>query len=157
MSFILTKDDVADYVSNHYSEINFFPPESTLVAEAIRGGNVNFAFCVRESGGDRAVFVKQAPEYVAVFGPDGLPLTSTRIQREVAIMNEWSSILGEDADKYLPKLYFFDGKFGHTLVVSVVFTWYRGNRNDLTTNATHFPFVNITSCRCEQGICNGVP
>mmetsp|Transcript_12243 Transcript_12243/g.24889 ORF Transcript_12243/g.24889 Transcript_12243/m.24889 type:complete len:397 (-) Transcript_12243:174-1364(-) len=108
MSFNLTKDEVADYVSNHNSEINFFPPESTLVAEAIQGGNVNFAFCVRESGGDRAVFVKQAPEYVAVFGPDGLPLTSTRIQREVAIMNEWSSILGEDADKYLPKLYFFD-------------------------------------------------
>lgn len=68
---------------------------------------MNFAFCVRSSDG-KAVFVKQAPEYVAVFGPDGLPLTSSRIQKEVSILKEWTSILGDDADTYLPKLYFFD-------------------------------------------------
>ena len=106
-SKILTKDTVATYVTQHASDINVFPPDATLTAEAIQGGNVNFAFCVRSSCG-KSVFVKQAPEYVAVFGPDGLPLTSTRIQKEVAILKEWATILGDDADKYLPKLYYFD-------------------------------------------------
>ena len=104
---ILTKDTVADYVSKNASKINVFSPSDTLIAEAIQGGNVNFAFCVRSSSG-KAVFVKQAPEFVAVFGPDGLPLTSSRIQKEVAIINEWTSILGDDADTYVPKLYYFD-------------------------------------------------
>ena len=82
---ILTVDSVADYVSKHADEIKVFPPDAVLTAEAIQGGNVNFAFCVRSSC-DKSVFVKQAPEYVAVFGPDGLPLTSTRIQKEVSIL-----------------------------------------------------------------------
>mmetsp|Transcript_8054 Transcript_8054/g.18194 ORF Transcript_8054/g.18194 Transcript_8054/m.18194 type:complete len:400 (-) Transcript_8054:84-1283(-) len=106
-SNILTQDTVATYVTQHASQINVFPPNATLTAEAIHGGNVNFAFCVRSSCG-KAVFVKQAPEYVAVFGPDGLPLTSTRIQKEVAILKLWTSILGVEADKYLPKVYYFD-------------------------------------------------
>lgn len=106
-SKILTKDTVADYVTQHASEINVFPPDASLTAEAIQGGNVNFAFCVRSSCG-KAVFVKQAPEYVAIFGPDGLPLTSTRIQKEVAILKQWTSILGDEADKYIPKLFHFD-------------------------------------------------
>mmetsp|Transcript_39653 Transcript_39653/g.71427 ORF Transcript_39653/g.71427 Transcript_39653/m.71427 type:complete len:400 (+) Transcript_39653:156-1355(+) len=104
---ILTKDTVANYVTQHASQINVFPPDAALTAETIQGGNVNFAFCVRSSCG-KAVFVKQAPEYVAVFGPDGLPLTSTRIQKEVAILKEWTSILGDDTDKYVPKVYHFD-------------------------------------------------
>ena len=33
-----------------------------------------------ESG--ESVFVKQAPEFVAIFGPDGVPLTSDRMQKE---------------------------------------------------------------------------
>lgn len=104
---ILTQDTVADYVSKNASKINVFSPTATLTAEAIHGGNVNFAFCVRSSDG-KAVFVKQAPEYVAVFGPDGLPLTSSRIQKEVAIIKEWTSILGDAGDTYVPKLYYFD-------------------------------------------------
>ncbi|KAL3826447.1 hypothetical protein ACHAXA_011256 [Cyclostephanos tholiformis] len=107
MAEILTQDTVADYVSRHASQINVFPPDATLAATAIQGGNVNFAFCVRSTCGG-AVFVKQAPEYVAVFGPDGLPLTSQRIQMEVAILKEWTSILGDEADVFLPKLYYFD-------------------------------------------------
>jgi len=107
-SKILTKETVAAYVSSHADQINFFPPDATLTADVIQGGNVNFAFCVRSSDDGKAVFVKQAPEYVAVFGPDGLPLTSARIQKEVAILKQWTSILGEDADKCLPKLYHFD-------------------------------------------------
>lgn len=104
---ILTQDTVASFVTQHAFQINVFPPNATLTAEAIQGGNVNFAFCVRSSCG-KAVFVKQAPEYVAVFGPDGLPLTSARIQREVAILKLWTTILGDEADKYLPKVYYFD-------------------------------------------------
>ncbi|KAL3768428.1 hypothetical protein ACHAW5_005841 [Stephanodiscus triporus] len=107
MSEILTQDTVVDYVTKNASQINVFPPDATLAATAIQGGNVNFAFCVRSTCG-KAVFVKQAPEYVAVFGPDGLPLTSTRIQKEVAILKLWASILGDEAGVYLPKLYFFD-------------------------------------------------
>ncbi|KAL3794284.1 hypothetical protein HJC23_012409 [Cyclotella cryptica] len=108
-AIILTKDTVASYVSKNASNIHVFPPSATLTAESIQGGNVNFAFCVRSSDG-KAVFVKQAPEYVAVFGPDGLPLTSTRIEKEVAILHEWTSILGDEADQYLPKLYYFDSQ-----------------------------------------------
>jgi 5-methylthioribose kinase len=109
MAEILTQDTVADYVSKHASQINVFPTDATLSAMAIQGGNVNFAFCVRSTCG-RAVFVKQAPEYVAVFGPDGLPLTSQRIHMEVNILKEWKLILGNDADDYLPKLYYFDNE-----------------------------------------------
>mmetsp|Transcript_10319 Transcript_10319/g.15526 ORF Transcript_10319/g.15526 Transcript_10319/m.15526 type:complete len:394 (+) Transcript_10319:97-1278(+) len=104
---LLTVDSVADYVLKHADQINVFPSDAVLTAEAIQGGNVNFAFCVRSSCG-KSVFVKQAPEYVAVFGPDGLPLTSTRIQKEVSILGEWKTILGDEADKYLAKLYYFD-------------------------------------------------
>lgn len=104
---LLTVDSVADYVSKHADQINVFPSDAVLTAEAIQGGNVNFAFCVRSSCG-KSVFVKQAPEYVAVFGPNGLPLTSTRIQKEVSILGEWKTILGDEADKYLAKLYYFD-------------------------------------------------
>jgi 5-methylthioribose kinase len=107
MASLLTVDNVASYVSNHSAQIKVFPPDATLTAESISGGNVNFSFCVRSTSG-KSVFVKQAPEYVAVFGPDGLPLTSTRIQKEVAILNEWNTILGDEAPKYLAKLYYFD-------------------------------------------------
>lgn len=106
-SKLLTQETVAAYVTANADEIGVFPPNATLTAEAIQGGNVNFAFCVRSSCG-KSVFVKQAPEYVAVFGPDGLPLTSTRIQKEVAILKQWTEILGDEADKYLPKVYYFD-------------------------------------------------
>jgi len=104
---ILTKDTVAAYVAAHASDINVFPPHASLTAETIQGGNVNFAFRVTSPCG-KCVFVKQAPEYVAIFGPDGFPLTSARIQMEVAVLNEWRAILGEDADQYLAELYYFD-------------------------------------------------
>ena len=106
-AILLTQDTVTNYVTQHAADINVFPPGATLTATAIQGGNVNFAFCVRSSCG-KTVFVKQAPEYVAVFGPDGFPLTSTRIEKEVSILNEWKSILGDEAGKFLPKLYYFD-------------------------------------------------
>ena len=108
-AILLTRDTVADYVTQHASDISVFPPDdATLTAEAIQGGNVNFAFCVRSSSSGKTVFVKQAPEYVAVFGPNGFPLTSTRIEKEVSILKEWNTILGKEADKYVPKLHYFD-------------------------------------------------
>lgn len=106
-AILLTQDTVAQYVTEKASQIGVFPPDASLSAICIQGGNVNFAFSVRSDCG-KSVFVKQAPEYVAIFGPDGLPLTSTRIQKEVAVMKEWTTILGGEADVYLPKLYYFD-------------------------------------------------
>ena len=108
-AILLTQDTVAQYVTEKASQIGVFPPNASLSAICIQGGNVNFAFCVKSDCG-KSVFVKQAPEYVAIFGPDGLPLTSTRIQKEVAVMKEWTTILGGEADVYLPKLYYFDDK-----------------------------------------------
>ena len=46
-SNILTKDTVANYVTEHASQIKVFPADANLTADAIQGGNVNFAFCVR--------------------------------------------------------------------------------------------------------------
>lgn len=130
---ILTQDTVAAYVTKNASQIGVFPPDATLTADAIQGGNVNFAFCVRSSCG-KAVFVKQAPEYVAVFGPDGLPLTSARIQKEVAILKEWATILGDEAEKYLPNLYYFDD--GNKVFVMEFLENYELLDHHLVTNPT---------------------
>jgi len=107
---ILTEETVPKYLANHASDINIFPPNATVRAKAIVGGNVNYAFCVTDSSEPpRSVFVKQAPEFVAIFGPDGYPLTSDRMQRERDCYVEWRSILGEEtSQKYLPTLYKFD-------------------------------------------------
>jgi len=79
---------------------------------AIMGGNVNYAFCIRlPSLDNKAIFLKQAPEFVAIFGPDGFPLTSERMQREMDVYSEWKGLLGESLDKkYLPEIYYFDKK-----------------------------------------------
>eukprot|EP00565_Helicotheca_tamesis_P005716 CAMPEP_0185725682 /NCGR_PEP_ID=MMETSP1171-20130828/1887_1 /TAXON_ID=374046 /ORGANISM="Helicotheca tamensis, Strain CCMP826" /LENGTH=392 /DNA_ID=CAMNT_0028393873 /DNA_START=23 /DNA_END=1201 /DNA_ORIENTATION=- len=109
---ILTEETVTSYVSEHASDIGVFPPDAVLTASSITGGNVNFAFRVaakQEDGTEKSIFVKQAPEYVAIFGPDGLPLTSDRMQKEYDVYKAWEDILGEKlAGKYLPKLYYFD-------------------------------------------------
>jgi len=83
-----------------------------VTVSAIQGGNVNYAFCVRLPGLDnKAIFLKQAPEFVAIFGPDGFPLTSERMQREMDVYSEWKGLLGETLDKkYLPEIYYFDKK-----------------------------------------------
>eukprot|EP00928_Gymnodinium_smaydae_P068867 TRINITY_DN52160_c0_g1_i1.p1 TRINITY_DN52160_c0_g1~~TRINITY_DN52160_c0_g1_i1.p1 ORF type:complete len:394 (-),score=80.05 TRINITY_DN52160_c0_g1_i1:49-1230(-) len=108
---LLAEDNVAAYVSKHASEIGVFPADAILTGKAIAGGNINFAFCVSEEATGKTVFVKQAPEYVAVFGPDGVPLTSARMHREYAIYMEWNRILGKElAQQFLPQIYFFDDK-----------------------------------------------
>ncbi len=49
---------------------------------------------------------------MAIFGPDGFPLTSERMQREMDVYAEWKALLGEElAAKYLPEIYYFDSTF----------------------------------------------
>lgn len=111
-SKILTEETVPQYINDHASDLNIFSPESTLTATPILGGNVNYAFYITDETGERSVFLKQAPEFVAIFGPDGLPLTSQRMKREMDVYEEWRVILGEElGSKYLPELYKFDAKW----------------------------------------------
>jgi len=110
-SHLLTAEKVPVYLTEKADSIGVFSSDAKLKATAIVGGNVNYAFCVTEEGTGKQVFVKQAPEFVAIFGPDGLPLTSKRMQKEVDVYNEWRNIFGTDlASKYLPKIYLFDAK-----------------------------------------------
>eukprot|EP00547_Thalassionema_nitzschioides_P016058 CAMPEP_0194233428 /NCGR_PEP_ID=MMETSP0158-20130606/1417_1 /TAXON_ID=33649 /ORGANISM="Thalassionema nitzschioides, Strain L26-B" /LENGTH=402 /DNA_ID=CAMNT_0038966337 /DNA_START=28 /DNA_END=1233 /DNA_ORIENTATION=+ len=109
MATLLTADTVTTYVLKNLDKLptGFFGEEAltSLTASAIQGGNVNYAFVV--SSGDKKVFVKQAPEFVAIFGPDGFPLTSERMQKEMNVYKEWKDMLKDDQG-YLPEIYFFD-------------------------------------------------
>jgi len=110
MSSILTEETVPQYLSNYQADIGVFSSDSEVYAKSILGGNVNYAFrAVDQHDDTKSVFVKQAPEYVAIFGPDGLPLTSERMKQEIAVYNQWRDILGSET-KYLPKIYHFDSK-----------------------------------------------
>jgi len=116
---ILTTESVPDYLKDNWGDIgkalgsdDAAKSLEGVEVTAIEGGNVNYAFCIRLPALDgRAVFLKQAPEFVAIFGPDGFPLTSERMQREMDVYSEYKGILGDELDKkYLPKIYFFDRK-----------------------------------------------
>ncbi len=108
MTVILTENSIPQYLSDHQSEVGVFSSDSKISAKAILGGNVNYAFrVIDENDESKSVFLKQAPEYVAIFGPDGFPLTSARMKLEIAVYNKWRDILGSDT-KYLPKIYMFD-------------------------------------------------
>ena len=113
---ILTTESVPDYLKANWGDIGKALGSDDAAAalegvtvKAIQGGNVNYAFCIEAPALGRTVFLKQAPEFVAIFGPDGFPLTSERMQREIDVYNEWKGLLGEELDKkYLPEIYFFD-------------------------------------------------
>jgi 5-methylthioribose kinase len=108
---ILTEETVPQYLAEHAAEIGVFAPDAKLTAKAILGGNVNYAFCATEQGTNKTIFVKQAPEFVAIFGPDGLKLTSARMKQEIAVFEEWKTLLGPElCAKYLPNIYLFDTK-----------------------------------------------
>jgi 5-methylthioribose kinase len=83
--------------------------DSVVKVEAILGGNVNYAFCITLDDGMK-VFLKQAPEFVAIFGPDGFPLTSERMQREMDCYSEWQDLLDGEVADLLPDIYYFDSK-----------------------------------------------
>ena len=97
---------------------SFRPASATLdgiEVVAIAGGNVNYAFCIKLGNGS-TIFLKQAPEFVAIFGPDGFPLTSERMQREMDVYSEWKAMLGEDlSQKYLPTIHFFDSEYERSM------------------------------------------
>lgn len=111
-----TPETVVAYISEHSEDIGYFDQGATLTASVITGGNVNFAFRIAQIGEDgeetgKSVFFKQAPEYVAIFGPNGLPLTSLRMKKEHDVYIAWQGILGDElSSKYLPKLHHFDEK-----------------------------------------------
>mmetsp|Transcript_48929 Transcript_48929/g.72728 ORF Transcript_48929/g.72728 Transcript_48929/m.72728 type:complete len:401 (+) Transcript_48929:56-1258(+) len=111
VSDLLTEETVPKYLAERAEEIAVFTADAKLTAKAIVGGNVNYAFRVDEEGTGKSVFVKQAPEFVAIFGPDGFPLTSARMQQEYDVYNEFRSILGDELGaKYLPTIHLFDKK-----------------------------------------------
>lgn len=108
-SNILTAETVPAYLAQHAAEIGVFAADAPLTGKVIAGGNVNYAFVVTHDVTGETLFVKQAPEYVAIFGPDGLPLTSQRMKREYNVYQEWIRVLGPElAARYLPKLYYLD-------------------------------------------------
>ena len=107
---ILTAESLPSYLFKKKDSISILADcqsESELSASTIAGGNVNYAFQVKGPSGI-TIFVKQAPEFVAIFGPDGFPLTSERMQKEMDVYNEWKVILKEKKEQYLPEIYMFD-------------------------------------------------
>jgi len=108
-SKLLTVDTVSSYLLERLDELpkDMFGSDDSLSASAIMGGNVNYAFVV--SSETKKVFVKQAPEFVAIFGPDGFPLSSERMEKEINVYREWKTMFQEDDDTtFLPEIYFFD-------------------------------------------------
>lgn len=110
---ILTAETVPAYLEGHMDKLKGVfssdGKEVNLKATAIQGGNVNYAFCITDQNSSRTVFLKQAPEFVAIFGPDGFPLSSDRMQQEMDVYAEWKQLLGDElSQQYLPTIYFFD-------------------------------------------------
>lgn len=119
-----------------------------VTVSAIQGGNVNYAFCVRLPGLDnKAIFLKQAPEFVAIFGPDGFPLTSERMQREMDVYSEWKGLLGETLDKkYLPEIYYFDSEYIFDRNVNAT----TGCLRHAIVNQLHLEYNEVSSQRRES-------
>lgn len=90
MDTVLTAASAAAYVADHQEEIGVFGLEAKLAAQEIVGGNLNFAFRVFDdsqqtassSSATREVFVKQAPDFIKVFGPEA-KLHRERLEMEV--------------------------------------------------------------------------
>lgn len=108
---ILTEETVADYLANTAVGTGKVLLDSRLTGEAIADGNLNYTFCVTDHKTGKKLFVKQAPEYVANLGPDGLPLTSDRLRVELRAYAQWRQVLGVELyEKYLPHAFLFDTK-----------------------------------------------
>ena len=110
---ILTAETIPAYLADRLNHLKgvIDSVDSIQSVEPILGGNVNYAFCIVLDDGMK-VFLKQAPEFVAIFGPDGFPLTSERMQREMDVYSEWQSLLsmGGETAEMLPDIYYFDSK-----------------------------------------------
>lgn len=108
---ILTAETIPKYLESHLSSLKGVVDSlDGIEVTPIAGGNVNYAFCIKLENGS-TIFLKQAPEFVAIFGPDGFPLTSERMQREMDVYADWKDMLGEElSKKYLPTIHFFDSE-----------------------------------------------
>ena len=101
---LLTPETVPGYVSERMP--NHLPADATLTAKEIAGGNLNYAFEVTD--GTKSVFVKQAPDFIKVFGPEA-KLHRERMALEVSVYRDFAEALGPDeATKFIPKIFHFD-------------------------------------------------
>jgi 5-methylthioribose kinase len=114
---ILTAETIPKYLEERLGELKgVVDSVEGIQVKTITGGNVNYAFCITLGNGS-TIFLKQAPEFVAIFGPDGFPLTSDRMQREMDVYAEWKTLLGDElATEYLPNIHYFDSKLVRSLV-----------------------------------------
>lgn len=83
-----------------------FQLDGELTAVEITGGNLNYAFRVKNAAG-QSIFVKQAPDFIKVFGPEA-KLAKERMLLEVKAFETWAAVLGTDAPEYFPRIYNFD-------------------------------------------------
>lgn len=113
---ILTPETIPAYLSERLNHLKGVVDsvDGIVQIDRIQGGNVNYAFCITLDDGMK-IFLKQAPEFVAIFGPDGFPLTSQRMQLEMDVYEEWKDLLIEggddDASEMLPDIYYFDSTY----------------------------------------------
>ncbi|GMH82608.1 hypothetical protein TL16_g09315 [Triparma laevis f. inornata] len=108
-SAFLTTSTVPSYVYSNLSALTeVFPPSTTpssLTAEEINGGNLNYAFVVKNSDSN-SVFVKQAPDFVKCLGKEA-KLHKERMELEVKTFETWLET-SPACSPYLPKIYNFD-------------------------------------------------
>eukprot|EP00913_Durusdinium_trenchii_P007423 g6978.t1 len=103
---LLTVDTVCDYVASQLGSHPEAPLDcSRLQAQEVTGGNLNYAFAVRDAKG-HAVFVKQAPDFIKVIGP-AAQLTRERMRLEVQVYQEWVD-KGAEMSRYIPRIWKFD-------------------------------------------------
>jgi 5-methylthioribose kinase len=112
---ILTAESIPKYLEEHLDDLKDVIGDGESLegvqVTTIAGGNVNYAFCITLATTGKTMFLKQAPEFVAIFGPEGFPLTSERMQREMDVYAEWKTLLGDElAQTYLPEIYYFDSE-----------------------------------------------
>ena len=103
---LLTTETVVEYVKELLANKSNLPLDlsAALVAREIGDGNLNYAWCVSEPGNEsKAVFVKQAPDFVRCLGEDA-KLTTDRIRTEISAALEFM----ERAPGSLPEIYHFD-------------------------------------------------
>ena len=108
---ILTAESIPAYLGDRLNALKGVIDSVDDIVEVfpIAGGNVNYAFGIALDDGMK-LFLKQAPEFVAIFGPDGFPLTSQRMQREMDVYSEWQDMLEGEVSDLLPDIYYFDSK-----------------------------------------------
>jgi len=97
---------------------NIIHPKDFQVSK-LHGGNMNYSYLVVHTKTNIHLFVKQAPNYVAVLGPNILPLSNQRMDYEYQAYTEWTSLFNKDSSfssspsssKYVPIMYHFDSEY----------------------------------------------